>query len=480
MIIDTNSLKNDSELQADICILGAGAAGISLALQLKDRYKIILIEGGGHTQDASTQDLYNGLTTLPNGTESRVYLSDTRRRYFGGTANVWAGICAEFSKHDFEKKEWVPDSGWPISFEQIKPYYERAAETLDLEHLKPQTNAGPPDDFELIELKKSNVTSFGERHLDSFKSNKNIQVLLEANVLQLHSTNQLDIAWASIILKSSVRIKIKAKRFVLCLGGIENARVLLNTQADTKSALKFGSNIGKFFMEHSFGNAGILLRLNSKKRDFGWLNRAGGLSLQTLALKHEAQKQKQILQCRFHFSKVQKPPEGVPHEKDISTLLRTLGQGTEATTEYFEVGYLLENAPKSESRVVLDESRDKFGLRKPRLFWKAGDVEVKTLEQSIRALSTSLARTGEFRLFSSLTAKNAISGWAAHHLGTTRMSTNVKDGVVDPNCLVFGTNNLFACGSSVFCTGGHANPTFTIVALAMRLADHFKKLDAVS
>jgi len=111
MLIDARKELPSKNIQTDICIIGAGAAGITLAKELQNTsYKISLLESGGFEADEETQSLAGGVSIgVPYN------LSEYRTRYFGGTTNKWYGICRPFNKVDFDKREWIPYSGWPFT-----------------------------------------------------------------------------------------------------------------------------------------------------------------------------------------------------------------------------------------------------------------------------------------------------------------------------------------------------------------------------
>src|SRR5882762_922857 len=112
MHIDAKALENNTVIEGDLCIIGAGAAGISMALEwINTSYKIILLEGGGFEYEDQMQDLYSG-----KNTGQRYFpMKAIRLHYFGGTTGHWAGFCSPFDPIDFEKREWVAHSGWPIT-----------------------------------------------------------------------------------------------------------------------------------------------------------------------------------------------------------------------------------------------------------------------------------------------------------------------------------------------------------------------------
>jgi choline dehydrogenase-like flavoprotein len=127
MLIDIGKFSPDFNLSFDICIIGAGAAGITLARELaKQPFKVGLVESGAFEPDES-QQLYDGETSGSIPADLR-YLSTSRMRWFGGTTNIWTGWCRPLDELDFEPRPWVNHSGWPISWAELEPFYERAAD----------------------------------------------------------------------------------------------------------------------------------------------------------------------------------------------------------------------------------------------------------------------------------------------------------------------------------------------------------------
>jgi choline dehydrogenase-like flavoprotein len=139
----------------------------------------------------------------------------------------------------------------------------------------------------------------------------------------------------------------------------------------------------------------------------------------------------------------------------------------------------MEQIPKPESRLDLSERKDRFGVNQLRVDWRIDPLEKEPLRRLHQLVQDQLARHCSGRLESQLDPLAddwPVSGDSAHHLGTTRMHADPGRGVTDPNGRVHSVRNLFISGNSIFPTSGHANPTFTLVALAIRLADHLKSL----
>ena len=199
MHIDARKLPNNSIIEGDICIIGAGAAGISIALDWMDsKYKVILLEGGGFEYDEKVQNLYDGETTG----QKYFPLKSTRLHYFGGTTGHWAGMCAPFDDIDFKKRDWVPDSGWPINKKVLDPFYVKANKTLklgpynyDFEYWQkefPNLNPFPLDDKVIWnKMWQFSQAHFGEIYKDKIVDAKNIHLYTYANAVDILGNDDL-------------------------------------------------------------------------------------------------------------------------------------------------------------------------------------------------------------------------------------------------------------------------------------------------
>src|SRR6476646_7251933 len=261
MHIDARKLPSNTLIEGDICIIGAGAAGISLAMEwLNTPYKVILLEGGGFEYDDRVQDLYAGKTT-----GQRYYpLKSARLHYFGGTTNHWAGFCSTFDPIDFKKRDWVPHSGWPITREDLDPFYARAQKILDLgpyeysEAYWQKTDAAltPLVTDESIVWNKmwqfSPPTRMGTKYKNAIVNAKNIHLYTYANVTDI-AANEPVSAITEVTVKNYAgkQHTVRAKQFVLCCCSIQNARVLLSANRQAQKGLGNDNDlVGRFFMEH--------------------------------------------------------------------------------------------------------------------------------------------------------------------------------------------------------------------------------------
>ena len=529
---DANDFTPGSTLDADICVVGAGVAGLTVALGLDGAAQTVcVIESGGFGPDEETQALYDldvvGYPVREN------FMS--RARYFGGTSNLWAGRSMRLTPLDFTRRHWVPDSGWPIRYEEVDRYYPDAARILGLPSdaalqrviQGSRTHAAERHLVDTVDL-EPNVSAwarqplrFGKAFRRRLETSRNVSVCVNANVtgLELNAGGSAVESCTAVTL-SGRTVHVRARHFVLACGGLETARLLLASRSI--SAAGIGNQhgvVGRYFMDHPravFGR--VLLSAPQKLPGLLGLPLADGMAQIGIQLRGDIQERERLLnsyvtlernwsdrtarayQSVVHSAKIMfrrgyagrrvglsrpklaKVPELIyllaPRELMPHSLYRVARQLKErysaGVTELVVVNYC-EQAPNPQSRVYLGGERDRLGMPRLVLDWKVGAQETDTLVRFHQILDGHLRQSGLGRLDSADAQVGELRfSDASHHLGTTRMSDDPRTGVVDEHCRVHDVANLFIAGSGVFPTAGHANPTLTIVALAMRLAAHVK------
>ncbi|MEQ8841245.1 MAG: GMC family oxidoreductase [Acidimicrobiales bacterium] len=528
MLTDARTLPSGTSRQADVCVIGGGAAGITLALELHGSgLDVLLIESGGREQDPAYQDLNAGenigrpSTTL----DSPVRLDQTRLRYLGGTTNHWAGFCRPFSPVDFEVRDHLAVSGWPFGPEELTPYLERAAEWVriggpdfSLDTWVPRM--GLPswelgsDRVETTVYQVTFPTKFGELYGPDLESATDVEVLTHASVVNLASTDGRRVERVDIRTLDGVQIEATATAYVLATGGIENARVLLaSTDADPGGLGNGNDMVGRYFAEHLQIYAGFAL-LDDHPALPGFTGtdhtietgrHAGTNHGAKFALgltdSHVRDEATTGLEIQLSIGTY---PDGVPVYRDgtpiqaIDALLRAEGREFGATAY---VQGLAEQALDPESRVMLDTTRDALGMRRVMLDWRYSQADRRRALDGFRVAAEAIGAAGLGRVqlvpggvhpdaLDNLVRDELVSAYSAsaaaideenfpigmgfHHMCTTRMAADPAEGVVDPDCRMHEVENLWIGGSSVFATGGVATPTYTLVALAVRLADHLK------
>ena len=511
MHIDARTIDDHSIIEADICIVGAGAAGITLALQfINTPFRIVLLEGGGFTYEAAMQDLYKGKNVgLPYYT-----LESSRLHYFGGTTGHWAGYCSQYDPIDFEKRDWITGSGWPITRKDLDPYYEKAAEMLELQMAQPEQrvlNTSLPFDRSIVHDKMwyfSPPVRFGKKYRDPIVNAQNITLYTYANVTDIIADEHVQ-SVRSVTIKNFAgkQHEVRAKSFVLACCAIQNSRLLLASNTQNKKGLGNDNDlVGRYFMEHLEMYTADLRVPKPDAFDLYRLQFFYTKARAELVLTAETQRELQILNGTVALdpdtseeAKKESEPAAAEQKTDTTADPATNLKGWENAEKYYESGkylketfskekrYLLftrmEQAPNPSSRITLDTDVDALGMRRAVLDWKMTGQEKTSYRKLVETIGKAFGATGRGRVrlhewlwdVKDLSwPDNLAGGW--HHMGTTRMHESSREGVVNENCKVHGLRNLYIAGSSCFPTAGSANPTFTIVAMTLRLADHLKSL----
>jgi choline dehydrogenase-like flavoprotein len=507
MHTDARKLDNGSIIEGDICIVGAGASGISMALDwIGSKYKVILLEGGGFEYDDKVQDLFAGKTTGQN----YFPLKSSRLHYFGGTTGHWGGYCSPLDEIDFHQRHWVPWSGWPLKRADLDPFYARAQSVVELgsyhysyEYWKyemPYLKPLVPDD-KVVWNKMwqfSPPTRFAEKYKDTIVNAPNVHLYTYANVVDITaSENAGEVRELVTNNFEGKSLRVRAKHYVLACNGVQNPRLLL---ASNKQAPKGLGNdrdiVGRYFMDH----------LEIKSAEL-FLNKPDALELYALyykpraelAITAEAQEKHRILNgtaslmplkmARKMHPNIENWTEADPRESlnrvhnsfDHAAANNSLDKITQNFYEAYELFTRMEQAPNPDSRITLDTEKDALGVPRAKLNWIISGFEKRSIRKlhELIGIEVGKARVGRVKLMDYLQDPNDenwpdFTGGGWHHMGTTRMSDDPGTGVVDSNCKVHGISNLHIAGDSIFATSGAPNPTLTIIAFALRLSDRLK------
>ncbi|GAA4891057.1 GMC oxidoreductase [Ferrimonas pelagia] len=540
------------EQEFDLCIIGSGPAGLALAHQfLSDEIRICLIESGRFTPNKSAQRLNKG--------ENRgIYydLEESRCRAIGGTLHMWQGTVAPLDPIDFEKREWIPNSGWPIDAETMRPWYQEAASLLGISAHQSWFDGLPEQMMQEIRRFGIPPATFSPKPFISLKmqveplcqqlyrpvlSSSRLLCLSEATATELIESEQGGRIEAAAVssLCGRHRATLRAKRFVVCAGGLETPRLLLNSRC--RSARGVGNEydvVGRYFMDHPRLRSSVIVTPNSNRagvlRQIS-LGRYGAKSGFTLApALQQAQRianhnlfigaasfdverlaLKALRWLRPRRSALVQPvmAKAMPDTLTVATTdveqrSRTAGNGTQsgsrnravrilrrvwrATPVRLRVGIedliskqrfermtfitKIEQHPNPESRITLSDETDPLGVPLLRMAWQLTAEDHENIERFHALISEQFAEAGFDT--SDLTFKGPDGEYffqdSSHPMGATRMADDPRSGVVDANLKVFSQSNLYLCSSSVFPTGGNANATLTILALAIRLGQFLR------
>jgi choline dehydrogenase-like flavoprotein len=537
MFLDARKLPNDHVVEADLCIIGAGVAGITFAREfIGKQFKVCVLESGGLEGDAETQNLCAGT----NVGHPYYPLDTARARLFGGSSQRWRVELGDgrqgarlrpFSEIDFEKRDWVPYSGWPFGRAHLVPYYERAQSVCKAGPFAYDAESWQQWDSERpLQLPKDRVETaiYQAVGMEVFKRDyrveleraSNITVYLHATALELDTTeNAGSVSQVRAGCLNGVRFSVKAKCFIVAASGMDTPRLLLLSNKRQPEGLGNQHDVvGRFFMEHPHLWSGFYV-----PSDRGIFAKAGMYKPHTvngvpifgqLTIAEDVVRREKML----NYSLFLKPGVSSAGQRavtkgktavgaamsalwrgDIAELNRHLSTLFPVANDLafavhartmrvlnklsglrkpvvFLLNHMTEQSPNPDSRVTLTNDRDQFGQNRIQLDWRLSPIDIRSIVRAQQIIDAELRLAGLGRLDIELEGDtpplHLHGGW--HHMGTTRMHQDPKQGVVDANCKVHGVGNLFIAGPSVFPTSGYANPVLTFTALTLRLADHVK------
>ena len=522
MIEDISALSKQ-DLHSDVLIIGAGPAGLTLARELQaSDLSITIVDAGAKVVARAVE---SGLQMAHDG--YTYDLDASRGRGFGGSSGLWNLEAGWRVRHidpeDFTDRGWIPESGWPISHTDLSAYYSKAQEllklgedTFDPEFWMKTTGKksaihSKSSSIEVSMMKHGNRKIFCEWYSE-FQSYKNINVVLNANVIKLNvNTEKTSVTSLDIVTQDGKKVELSGKRVVLCCGGIDNAKLLM------QSDISNNDNIGRYFMEHLHSSTGIVkLPKTRSKEDFSFFDYhtpensdSNAANLTAIAgiikLNREAAWRENVGSCILFLHPsdaiVCKPGYQALHNlrrlkklgirapvsdrirlylnlfRDFPAILSyKLGKkiGFGHSSAALRVTIESEQSPNPDSRVLLDEENlDKFGVPAAKLQWRVSDIDISTIRKTQEVFDSYLRENnlGHMEGLLGSTMPYPQLGGGSHHMGTTRMGVQPETSVVDKDLKMHGIENLYIAGSSVFPTGGSCNPTFTIIALSLRLAD---------
>ena len=548
MIGSASEIPNNARIQPDVCVVGAGPAGIALTLSLAEQgFTVLLLEAGQVEENADAQSLYQGEVA-----DERMHSPPDkyRLRRLGGSSAIWGGRCMPFNPIDFETRSHVPHSGWPISYDELLPYYPKANALAEAGRFSyDAADALGPDVLPMIKGFESSTictdslerfscpTHFGLRYKRRLELAPGVQVLLGANctAVTLHADTK-SVLEVEVTTLTGTRFYVAARATVLATGGLETARLLLASRDVMPEGIGNRHDVvGRYYMCHIAGNVGTLaFHGPTKNIRHGYeVSPEGVYCRRRLSVTASEQRRRGLANAvaRLHFPRITDPAHnnGVLSGLYLARRLisyeygKRLNDGTPATvrnyarhlfnvvsdpldtasflahwisrrslaqrkfpsvilrnrTNQFSLEIHGEQVPQSTSRVTLTDDRDALGMPKLRLDWRYCPQDIDSIRRSLDLLSQEIERNGvgifsydQGNLEEDLMRFGAYGG---HHIGTARMGSDVRTSVVNADCQVHSVRNLFVAGSAVFPTSSQANPTLTLIAMALRLGAHLSR-----
>lgn len=496
--LDARTIPADTVLSPDLAVIGGGPAGISLALALADSgLNILLLESGALKFDSGTQSLYQGSEVGV----AYIPLDGGRLRYLGGSTNHWGGWCRPLDEIDFESRASVPYSGWPFARKEIAPYFARAQALVEAgPWVYDGADEAAADSGPVLRLGEGGLytswfqfsktrggilpTHFGERYQDDLKRAPRITPLLNANVtgIRLSSDGRLVDHLDGATLAGN-RFRVKPRYAVLAAGAMENARLLLASNDVMAGGVGNGNDlVGRFFADHPIPrNVASLVLFDGRCAPYysNFLTLPNGAVMRAVLSPTET-----FMRRRGVAGSLTTIENPVTLDAFATAAIETTAEalGVDASrAKAFSLGCGMELLPDPERRLTLSDERDRLGQPKLRLTMTISNDDFARFRLTLAELGRQVlaARTGMVHLSYSTRAEwLKAMDWGNHHLGTTRMHDDPRQGVVDRDGKVHGVANLYVAGSSVFPTYGSSNPTMNLVALTLRLADRLKKVMA--
>ncbi|MGB3790195.1 MAG: GMC family oxidoreductase [Phormidesmis sp.] len=498
MFTDILEMGEQKTLRRQVVVVGSGIAGAEVSTYLaRHGLEVLLIESGREQFDPAIQAL-NDVTFLakrhrelnPDSYYHR-YLPPALRgvsrvRQFGGTSNVWTGKWKYLQPSDFENREWVPNSGWPISFEDILLYYRSAAKDygfgdLEAEAVRPEitafrskiTDAGlKVSSFYWEQTPTRTAKRFGEE----MRQSKNLQVVTGATATELRldeSRRHVTAVYCRSL--EGKEITVEGETVVLAMGALESARLLLASDQQLPNGIGNEHDlVGRFYTDHPKYHTGSL--------QSGALTREYARELQyapkprfctCFALDDKTQQAEKLLEHVLYLKPIYETRLGALRRL---LTLRPTCQDENGIVDHYRVKFVVEQVPHESSRLKLGTERDPLGKRKLAVDWRFTDQDKRSMAKTLQLLTERFAEAGlgTFDFGDNPPTLETMTD-AAHQMGTTRMANRPEEGVVDTDCRVFGTDNLYIASSAVFPTGPSYSPTFTILALARRLGNHLRQ-----
>ena len=524
------AIEAPEAVTADVAIVGSGAAGQAAARRLLARGRsVVLIESGGLDHDAAPADLNRGEVV------GHPYhpLEHSRLRFFGGTTAIWGGRCAEFDAIDFERRDWVPHSGWPFSADEIRSYLAAARALLGVDGVDAGRLPRPPlmqrlSSEELAVRWWSFDPKFDRFTIDQagdLEQDSRCTLLVNATVREvILSGDKGAVERLDVRTPSGRTIDVRARHYVLAAGGIENPRILLASDSVVPHGVgNHYDQVGRYFMEHPHARGGRVVG----KADWQWLSafakrRVNGVEVSPAITPAEALQRREGLLNTALTLAVRQPEGGshplakraylhVKHRTAPTRTGRSMWKATKQLVRSYTgltgpfhpwlmrrvsgldlaIVIRAEQAPNPDSRVRLGTERDAIGMPRVALDWRLSNIDVDSVAGLVAALERESRRLGLGEVEPAHWLANPDKRWVSdelvsahpiggfHHMGTTRMASDPRRGVTDGWGRVHGLPNLHIAGSSLFPTGGWANPTLTILALSLRTADRIaRELDA--
>lgn len=518
MIIDLRQIASENPESGETLIIGSGAVGLTMAITLaRAGRQVVVLEAGSHGVETWSQDFFKNARWRERQLQG---LHLGRYRALGGTTNFWGGQLLEFDPIVFERRAWVADAAWPVTHHELAPYYRQGYELLKVDHhlsdemIWRKMNVAPPDlGYELDLLFSTWVPepNLAALFRSEIERNANLRLFVNAPVVALELDAQREHVIGAIVRTTDRGVRrFSGRRVVLANGTIEIARLLKLPTADGRPP-PWNDNpwLGKGYMDHIDCLAGQVTPLDNARFhnlfDNAYID--GIKYAPKLSLSAPAQRERKLLGITGFFLSSSSFEEHIANARVLAhallrgrfqwdlmprpwELISTLRVAFPMIVRYLrdrriyhpadrgiQLRLMSEQVSLPQSAIYLSDRCDALGVPIVELDWHIEGCEIETLATFAELISGQLEKhqLATVHLDPTLVARDRSLITQCndyyHHMGMARMAKNSAEGVVDEDLKVFGTRNLYVAGAAVYPTTGFANPTFTAIALGLRLAD---------
>jgi choline dehydrogenase-like flavoprotein len=550
--IDATYLPTQATLEAEVAIVGAGPAGITLALELASTgHHVLLIESGGDSYCAEIQELGESVGHDP----MHVPMSLATRRQIGGASNLWGGRCVPFDPVDFQHRGLVGDIRWPLSYAELERHFSRACElcmcgapAFDADQIPSLAGAAlvpgwPAGDVRATSLERwSCPTNFGRVYQAALRSSALVTVVSKLTCTEIVCTSERhSVSHLAARTLAGNQVRIRAKRYVLACGGVESTRLLFASKRRHPGGIgNHSGHLGRWYMAH-LGASIARIHLNTPAQEtlYGferdvdgiyvrrrftfsadylvahdlpnvamWLDIppisdpshesdvlsflylalasplgryfiAEGIRQRKIATNDAVSNWRHVRNVMRHLPRATRFAVTFGYERYVRAGHKVPGVFLPSASNDYPLYYHGEHLPHHASHIAPSSELDALGVPRVRTRLRFEDDDINGAIRAHEHFDRYLRRNGIGHLQyihadpRAALREQLLDGY--HQAGTTRMSVRPEDGVLDSQLAVHGFNDLFVASSSAFPTSGQANSTFTIVVIALRLAEHLRR-----
>jgi choline dehydrogenase-like flavoprotein len=519
MQIDLEDVPAGTKFESEICVIGAGVAGLLLSTRLAGYgFKVNLLEAGGRELEDRSQDLYK------SEMRGRFHMGTTEGRFrtFGGASTRWGGQLLAYPDEVFTTRERMGNVGWPITQDEIRAYYPDIFKIMGvndlpftdefLEKFGNRQEVSSPE----VRVRFSKFAPFPRRNLagtlgKQCVASDRITVYLHANTLSLELAGDGSrVEFAKVRNYQGGEFRFKAQNFIICTGTIETSRLLLSsTSVQPAGVGNAGDQVGRYFQDHVTVDA-MQLGEQSKRvfakyfSPYFVKDTLHSPKIEAMPVLHKSLNLPEVMahffihesedneftllrqtlvemqRGRIAISKIGQLPRLLSGAAKMAYSLKVKGRRVFSKQANVSLNIETEQLPRADSRIQISDKRNAVGIPQTIVDWKISGEEGEAMQRFAVVMEKYLRSLGMTEQNWTIKPQDDAQAWAKagsdilHPMGGTRMGTSPENSVVDRDLRVHGVANLYVSSCSVFPTGGSSNPTFTMMSLACRLSDRLK------